>query len=295
MGDLGRYRRLYTRLWAHPAFASLTDGERLTSLYLLTGPQQNRLGFARLSAAAAAEDLHVSVSTFRRRLETVCAAFGWRYDAGARVLLVPSWWRFNQPQNEKHLIGCLSDLADVPDTILLADFARCATALPDHLLDTFRTIAHRRVREGRTDGIDEGMGEGIGYQEQKQKQYQEQDQKLPRAVRASVPGSGGIQNGEGLRESFEAFWQAYPNKVGKDAAWKAWQKRHPNPDLTAQILPALAWQRQQERWLTEGGKYVPNPAKWITEGRWQDEPPTAPRLNDRTLALARAGQEFLKS
>jgi hypothetical protein len=108
-----------------------------------------------------------------------------------------------------------------------------------------------------------------------------------------LPSANG--NGTGLRERFETFWAAVPKRVGKDAAWRAWQKRQPSPELTEQICAALAWQTQQDNWLLEGGRFIPNPATWITAGRWQDEPTDAMRVNTRTLSIGRAGAEFLKS
>ena len=38
MSDIGRYRKLYTRLWLHLGFVALTDAEKVVALYLLTGP-----------------------------------------------------------------------------------------------------------------------------------------------------------------------------------------------------------------------------------------------------------------
>ncbi|HET9385097.1 MAG TPA: hypothetical protein VFO67_08115 [Gemmatimonadales bacterium] len=175
MSELGRYRRLYTRLWAHSAFVTMAEGLRLVCLYLLTGPQQNRLGFARLSVAAAAEDLRVSVKVFRARLETVCAAFGWHFDPDARVLLIPSWWKFNEPTNSKHLLGCLSDLADVPDTALLAEFLGSAERLPATLRPLFEARIRERIGDGIRYGIGDPIGDGIGYQEQEQELRQEQE------------------------------------------------------------------------------------------------------------------------
>lgn len=107
-------------------------------------------------------------------------------------------------------------------------------------------------------------------------------------------GNGNRLEANGLRERFGDFWKVYPRKVGKDAAWKAWQKRKPDAETTATMIAALAWQKQQDAWLREGGRYVPNPATWINQGRWQDEPQTTPRVNDRTLATARAVEEFLQ-
>lgn len=78
-------------------------------------------------------------------------------------------------------------------------------------------------------------------------------------------------HGNGLRERFAAFWVAYPRKVGKDAAWRSWQKRRPNVELSEGIMRALT--AQAGYLAREGGKYIPNPATWLNQGRWQDEPP----------------------
>lgn len=77
-------------------------------------------------------------------------------------------------------------------------------------------------------------------------------------------------------QDFEAFWQAYPRKVGKDAAFRAWKRKRrelPPPDELAAIL---ARQCHCEQWQRDGGQYIPHPATWLNGGRWQDElEPTA--------------------
>lgn len=71
---------------------------------------------------------------------------------------------------------------------------------------------------------------------------------------------------------FEGFWAAYPKKVGKDAARKAFGKRKPDQLLVDRMLAAIGTQAQSEQWLKDGGKYIPNPATWLNQGRWDDEP-----------------------
>lgn len=70
--------------------------------------------------------------------------------------------------------------------------------------------------------------------------------------------------------AFEAFWGYYPRKTGKDAAWKAWQRRShelPGPDELAAILER---QCHCEQWQRDGGQYIPHPATWLNQGRWKD-------------------------
>lgn len=72
--------------------------------------------------------------------------------------------------------------------------------------------------------------------------------------------------------SFAVFWEAYPRKVGKDAARKAFAKRKPDADLLDVMLSALSAQSRSEQWRKDGGRFIPHPSTWLNEGRWQDEP-----------------------
>jgi uncharacterized protein YdaU (DUF1376 family) len=70
---------------------------------------------------------------------------------------------------------------------------------------------------------------------------------------------------------FESFWKAYPKKQGKDAAKKAFIKRKVGKELSQEMIAALNQQKKTDQWLKNGGQFIPNPATWINEGRWQDE------------------------
>lgn len=73
-----------------------------------------------------------------------------------------------------------------------------------------------------------------------------------------------------LDSYFEDFWYKYPKKVGKEAALKAWNKM--KPDII-QVIDAINWQRESKQWQQEDGKYIPNPATYLNQGRWMDEAP----------------------
>jgi hypothetical protein len=69
---------------------------------------------------------------------------------------------------------------------------------------------------------------------------------------------------------FGEFWSAYPKKVGKDAAVRAYERaaRKVAPSVIAEGLHrALAW------WDDNGTQrqYIPHPATWLNGGRWADE------------------------
>ena len=76
-------------------------------------------------------------------------------------------------------------------------------------------------------------------------------------------------------DGFERFWAAYPKKVGKQAAKKAWSKV--NKDLTEVILQAVEYQTASKQGQEDGGRYIPNPTTWLNQGRWDDELEPAPQ------------------
>jgi len=71
-------------------------------------------------------------------------------------------------------------------------------------------------------------------------------------------------------DPFDEFWKAYPNKTGKDAARKAFDKRKPGKQLLIDMLEAIEAQKQSEQWRKQGGQFIPNPSTWLNQGRWQD-------------------------
>lgn len=70
---------------------------------------------------------------------------------------------------------------------------------------------------------------------------------------------------------FESFWSAYPKKVGKGYALKSWNKISPGKELTQKILSAVETQKQSQQWKKDDGQFIPNPATWLNQGRWEDD------------------------
>ena len=77
-------------------------------------------------------------------------------------------------------------------------------------------------------------------------------------------------------DQFDAFYQAYPRKVAKEAARKAFAKLNPGQELLADMLAALERQKRSRQWAEGGGKFVPHPATWLNGRRWEDAPDDPP-------------------
>jgi hypothetical protein len=74
----------------------------------------------------------------------------------------------------------------------------------------------------------------------------------------------------GSDNGFSKFWEHYPKRVGKKAALTAWQKAKGKPPIDT-ILSAISQQIASPNWLKDNGQYIPNPATWINQGRWDDD------------------------
>jgi hypothetical protein len=70
---------------------------------------------------------------------------------------------------------------------------------------------------------------------------------------------------------FDSFWEAYPRKVAKQDAAKAFEKLAPDADLSELILSAIRVQSSSEAWTKDGGKFIPHAATWINGKRWMDD------------------------
>lgn len=70
---------------------------------------------------------------------------------------------------------------------------------------------------------------------------------------------------------FEEFWRAYPRRVGKQEAYKAWNKQKCDPMLP-KILSTIRKLKITKEWTKDGGQFIPHPSTWIGRGGWDDEP-----------------------
>jgi uncharacterized protein YdaU (DUF1376 family) len=68
--------------------------------------------------------------------------------------------------------------------------------------------------------------------------------------------------------SFDLFWNAYPHKVGKQAAIKAFEKALKRGITLERMLPAI----ERYKATKPVDRNYCNPATWLNEGRWDDEP-----------------------
>lgn len=105
----------------------------------------------------------------------------------------------------------------------------------------------------------------------KQNASKSQPPSVSLSVSDSIPLIVPNKKGTGYDEKFLRFWQAYPKRKGKDAAWKVWKKRNGDLPEIGKIIEAIKFQCQSLDWKKDNGQFIPHPATWLNQGRWEDE------------------------
>ena len=102
------------------------------------------------------------------------------------------------------------------------------------------------------------------------------ESKCPRNPIQSESESNPNPKEERARETedgFARFWSAYPRHTAKQTAEAAFRKLNPDERLLQIILTAIERQKVSPQWTKDGGQFVPHPATWLNQRRWEDETP----------------------
>ena len=77
---------------------------------------------------------------------------------------------------------------------------------------------------------------------------------------------------ESAGEDFESFWDLYPVKMGKQAAWDAWKSVCPD---AREVLEGLDRWQGSRQWKQEEGRFIPRAAKFLLEKHYLETPKQA--------------------
>lgn len=72
-------------------------------------------------------------------------------------------------------------------------------------------------------------------------------------------------------DEFSSFWKLYPRKIGKGAAFRSWKKIKSPVETLKLITTALEWQKKSDQWTKSNGQFIPHPATYLNQRRWEDE------------------------
>ena len=138
--------------------------------------------------------------------------------------------------------------------------------------DGSQTAGERAVK-GQAEGrLRAGSGQAEGSQRAASIEYIENIEQIEKIEQIeNTPASRGKKAASD--PAFILFWDAYPKKVSKPDAVRAWEKLKPDVDLVGSIMKGLQSWKESDQWNRDGGQYIPYPATWLNKRRWEDEAP----------------------
>jgi hypothetical protein len=94
-------------------------------------------------------------------------------------------------------------------------------------------------------------------------------------------------------EGFDEFWKSYPTKAGRPAAVRAYRKMVKSECDQAAVLVGLDRWIASTDWVKDNGQFIPYPATFLNQRRWEDEPKNLPMTNGKR-GSAQDGLDMLK-
>ena len=121
--------------------------------------------------------------------------------------------------------------------------------------------AEYRARQKSSAGVPDVPGMVVPGSDQSEQPVTKNNSRLSVAHPTVAQGDG----------AFDVFWSAFPKKIAKGAAEKAFKKNGCSKCIES-ILKALELQKGSEQWRRDGGQYIPYPATWLNRQQWNDQP-----------------------
>jgi hypothetical protein len=239
------YGQVQSAFWQSPDAQAWSDTGKLLALYLLTGPHANGLGCYRLPDGYVMADLGWDSERVSKGFEELFRnGFANRIDG---VVLLPNFLRWNKIANGNIAKARFGEFESLPKGEAKTLAARAMLEFCQHWDDESKTVL-------------ETVCQTVS------KRIPNQNPTQPNPTKKEP-----ILAQQAERAFEDRFWPAYPRKVGREAALKAFVKLKPDAGLLDVMLKALAKQASSEQWRKDK-QFIPHAATWINGKRWQDEP-----------------------
>ena len=158
----------------------------------------------------------------------------------------------------------------VPDSLTPAQSAYFLLVAP--VLSKSRAKAAAGRQGGSKGQGKEKQAESIPASAAKQTQsHMEEEKEMDKEKK--LEGETGVP--APIAEGFDIFWQAYPSKIGRQAAYRAWCALSPEDGLAQEICMGLEQWKASRRWQENGGRFIPRAAKFLAERHWEAPPQKA--------------------
>ena len=251
---MGLYRAFNPRFWTDPKIENKLDkDERYLYLYLITNPNANLCGCYEISlrriAYETALDSAEIVLKLIRKLE---AKKFIKFSEQTHEILMLHWASNNWTSSDKldkPIFNELQKISDKEFQKYIYDIFKQRKSVKNLLYTTYR-IDTVSIQEQSKDTVSVSVINTVNLDSDRDCKEKEEDL---------------------IEVRFESFWKSYPRKEGKGKCLDWFKRNKPSQKLLEQILNAIAYQKNTDKWTKDKGQFIPMPFTWLNQRRWEDE------------------------
>lgn len=271
------YRSIQMTFWTDAKVVdNFTPEDRYFYLYLLTNPHTNLCGCYEISMKQISDETGYTKEVVERlfeRMEKIHNVI--RVSKDTKEVLILNWSKFNWTSSkdfrkplykEINLIKSqsfrefLQSRADGVETVL--------TPSNDGAGTTVTVTVSNTVSDSLSDSVIKPVSKS-------------RDKKINKDIEIETV----------CEKRFKEFWNIYPRKEGKGAARKKWEQINPNAELFEKIINAVKENIERNpRWQKQNGQFIPHPATWLNQERWDDDISSLEHDDYFTRELKRMGE-----
>lgn len=230
------YRSFSTETWQDPWFEKLSVKAKLLFIYLWTNDVCNQSGCYEISSRRAEFETSLKISDTITELRPKVEWF--RVE---QIVWVKSFFK-RQCANEKFALAAIRSLYCIPKPIVDLWSTHNLSLLRKYGIDTV-SIPHKTEFDTLCESVTDTDTD-------------------------TGPGTVPLQK---RLVGFDDFWKAYPKKIGKQEAKKAWTRQNGNRPELDFIISKIVELKKTSQWSKDNGQFIPHPATWLNRGGWDDE------------------------
>lgn len=219
----GRYTRIKSIFWNDEKVKLWSDDAKLLALYLLTSPHNNILGCHVLPKLYISADLNWDAKRLDEAFNQLFRDGFIKYDETNRLLLIVNYLKHNPIENGNQAKAAEKQLAELPKSPLLQDLKQLLKQLNKPFIEPLL----KRIPEPVT--VTVTVTETVNNN--CTPTGCDSDQNAPAEIPLFDGGAqlANAEAGKGIKSEytaeFEEFWDVYPRRKEKQAAYRCWKAR----------------------------------------------------------------------
>lgn len=246
------YRQIHVSFWQDAFVLELTPEEKYFYLYLMTNSKTTQCGVYEIPLKVMELETGYNRETVEKLLNRFIEYKKVDYNNFTHEICIKNWLKYNNSKSPSITACIAKEMALIKDPTYY-----------QHCVDTVQAQSPQRGGEKKNNNNNN-----------KKNNKKNPEVHLVDAQASEIPDipiSTNQKTEPKWSSLFDAFWQAYPKKMDKIDAEKAWNKIKPDPDLFDTIMAAVELWSKSDRWNDDGGQYIPYPSTWLNKKRWLDE------------------------